>query len=192
MDLQAEVVEYLRTELDIPAVCADVHELAKCFTPCSFDLITAFYVLEHVPSVAAVLENCFRLLRPGGWFVGAVPLIDGLQAKLFKGRWINATEAPRHLSLPTWAGMKRVCLRTGYDRITLHPDATLNCAAQVGMSLFPGCTTTHFYGGGRLGALAQRMLAGSATILSIPFSAMENHVVRRPSLGMVFAHKPTC
>jgi SAM-dependent methyltransferase len=190
MDLQPEVVEYLRKELGIPAVCADVQQLSTCFPPASFDLITAFFVLEHVPSVEAVLANCFRLLKPGGWFVGAVPFIDSVQAGLFKGRWINATEAPRHLSLPTWAGMDAVCRRTGYDRISLHPDSTLNCAGQVGISLFPGGTITHFYGGGRLGAFVQRVLAGSATLFSIPFCAFENHVLRRPSLGMVLAHKP--
>ncbi len=192
MDLQPEVVEYLRQELGIPAVCADVQdeELSTGFSPGSFDLITAFFVLEHVPSVEAVLGNCFRLLKPGGWFVGAVPFVDSVQAGLFKGRWINATEAPRHLSLPTRAGMERVCRRTGYDLIRLHPDSTLNCAGQVGISLFPGGTITHFYGGGRLRALVQRLLAGSVTMLSIPFCAMENHVLRRPSLGMVFARKP--
>jgi len=190
MDLQPEVVEYLRRDLGIPAVCADVHELSSCFPPESFDLITAFFVLEHVPSVQAVLENCIRLLKPGGWFVGAVPFVDSVQAGLFKDRWINVTEAPRHLSLPTRAGMKRVCQRAGFDRIMLHPDSTLNCAGQVGISLFPGGTITHFYGGGRLGAFVQRVLAGSLTALAIPFCAVENHVLRRPSLGMVFAHKP--
>jgi SAM-dependent methyltransferase len=190
MDLQPDVVEFLRKELEVPAVCADIQELATCFSPESFDLITAFFVLEHVPSVAAVLENCFRLLKPGGWFVGAVPFIDSVQAGLFKDRWINATEAPRHLSLPTRTGMEIVCRRTGYDQISVHPDSTLNCAGQVGISLFPGGTITHFYGGGRLGALVQRVLAGTATMLSIPFCAVENRVLRRPSLGMVFAHKP--
>lgn len=190
IDLQPDVVEHVRKELDIPAVCGDVQDLSSCVPSQSFDLITAFFVLEHVTDVAAVLESCFQALRPGGWFVGAVPFVDSLQAGLFKGRWINATEAPRHVSLPTWAGMERVCLRTGFDRVSLYPDSTLNCAGQVGISLFPGGTITHFYGGGRLRAFVQRMLAGSATILSVPFCAVENYVVRRPSLGMVFAHRP--
>jgi SAM-dependent methyltransferase len=190
MDLQPEVVEYLRKELGIPAVCTDVQGLPECFPPASFDLITAFFVLEHVPSVEAVLESCFRLIKPGGWFVGAVPFVDSVQAGLFKGRWINATEAPRHLSLPTRAGMEHVCRRAGFDKVMLRPDSTLNCAGQVGISLFPGGTITHVYGGGRVRALAGRLLAGSVTMLSIPFCVVENYVLRRPSLGMVFAHKP--
>jgi SAM-dependent methyltransferase len=190
MDLQPEVVEYLRRELGIPAICGDVQQAPTCFSPGTFDLITAFFLLEHVPSVEAVLQNCFGLLKPGGWFVGAVPFIDSVQAGLFKGRWINATEAPRHLSLPTRDGMRQVCRRTGYDEISVQPDSTLNCAGQIGISLFPGGTITHFYGGGRLRAFVQRVLAGTATMLSIPFCAVENRVLRRPSLGMVFAHKP--
>lgn len=189
-DLQPDVVEYLRRDLGIPAVCTEVGGLTEYFPAASFDLITAFFVLEHVPSVAAVLTSCLRLLKPGGWFVGAVPFIDCVQAGLFKGRWINATEAPRHLSLPTRTGMERVCRRAGFDRVMLRPDTTLNCAGQIGISLFPGGTITHFYGGGRLRALLGRALAATGTVLGIPFCAVENHLLRRPSLGMVIAHKP--
>jgi hypothetical protein len=189
-DLQPGVVEYLQKELGISAVCADAERLPECFPPSSFDLITAFHVLEHVPSVEAVLASCFRLLKPGGWFVGAVPLLDSLQAGFFKGRWISATEAPRHLSLPTRAGMKHVCHRAGFDTVMLRPDSTLTCAAQVGLSLFAGGATTQVYGGGQILPLITRLLAGTAAVLSIPFCVAENHVLRRPSAGIVFAHKP--
>lgn len=39
----------------------------------SFDLITAFDVLEHLPDDRAVLADIHRLLRPGGRFLATVP-----------------------------------------------------------------------------------------------------------------------
>lgn len=41
--------------------------------PSSFDLITMWHVLEHVPSPARTLSLCHTLLKPGGWLAIAVP-----------------------------------------------------------------------------------------------------------------------
>lgn len=39
----------------------------------SFNLITMWHVLEHVPYPMKTLKECFRLLKPGGFLVIAVP-----------------------------------------------------------------------------------------------------------------------
>jgi ubiquinone/menaquinone biosynthesis C-methylase UbiE len=39
----------------------------------SFDNVTLFHVLEHVPDPARLMRRCYRLLRPGGMAVIAVP-----------------------------------------------------------------------------------------------------------------------
>jgi SAM-dependent methyltransferase len=189
-DFQPDVVEYVRKDLGIPAVCVSAERLPECFPPSSFDLITAFHVVEHVPSVDAVLASAVQLLKPGGWFVGAVPLLDSVQAGLFRARWISVTEAPRHLSLPTRTGLTSACRRAGFDTVMLRPDSPLTCAGQVGLSLLPGGTTTHVYGGGRVLSLIRRLVAGGVAGLAIPLCVLENYLLRRPSAGMVFAHKP--
>lgn len=190
MDVQQDVVDYLQNKLEIPAICAEVEELPRSYPHDSFDIITAFFVLEHVTDVGAVLSSCWKLLRPGGWFVGAVPFVDSLQAGFFGSRWINVREAPRHLSLPTQAGMKKLCQQIGYDQVSIQPDSVLNCAGQIGSSLLPGATLTHVYGGGRVLALLARLVGAGVTLLSIPFCLAENYIWRRVSLGLVFAHKP--
>lgn len=43
------------------------------FPEASFDNITLFHVLEHVPDAAATLQRCERLLRPGGVLLACVP-----------------------------------------------------------------------------------------------------------------------
>ncbi len=190
MDFQPEVVEYLQTHLGIPAVCTSLDGLRQCFAPASFDLITAFHVLEHVPDVAATLRTCFQLLKPGGYFVGAVPLMDSSQARLFQARWMNVTEAPRHLSLPSQEGMKRVCSRAGFEQVTIRPDSVLTCAGIVGLSVLPGAASTQSYGDGRLQTLLTRLLAGALAIFSVPWCLVDNYLLRRPALGIVFAVKP--
>ena len=51
-DLIPEPVEYVKKELGVPAVCTDMAGLPRAFEPGSFDLLTAFQVIEHVPDVA--------------------------------------------------------------------------------------------------------------------------------------------
>jgi SAM-dependent methyltransferase len=190
MDFQPAVIEYLRNELNIPAVCADVDGLPAAFAPASFDIITAFFLLEHVPDVGSVLRNCFSLLKPGGWFIGAVPMIDSVQAGLFKSKWLNVTEAPRHLSLPTRRGITDLCRDIGYHSVDISPDSSFTSAGQIGLSLFPNAAITHAYGGSRLKPLLLRGLGALVTLLSVPFCFYENNIAKRPSIGMVFARKP--
>jgi SAM-dependent methyltransferase len=189
-DLLPESVEYLRKQLQIPAACCDFPGLETAFAPQSFDVITAFCVLEHIPDVRKELARCLRLLRPGGWFVGVVPMLDGLQAAYLGRRWVNVTEAPRHLSLPTREGMRRACQAAGYEEVSLRADSVLQCAALVGLSLFPGCATTHLYGGDRVRSLILRVLAGATSLLALPWCMIENHVLRRPGHAMLFARRP--
>lgn len=54
----------------------------------SFDVITLWDVLEHTPSPTAVLEECHRLLKPGGMLVTNVPNSDSLVARLMGRRWV--------------------------------------------------------------------------------------------------------
>jgi hypothetical protein len=64
------------------------------------------------------------------------------------------------------------------------------CAALVGLSLAPGGATTHAYGGSKLKALLLRLVAAGISLLALPWSAIDNYVLRRPPHGMVFARKP--
>ncbi len=187
MDFQASVVDYVKRTLGIPAVSTDMAGLKRAFEPSSFDVITAFCVLEHVPDVVDAMRTCRTLLKPGGTFVAVVPLLDSQQAKCFGKRWVNVTEAPRHLSLPTSQGMMRAFQTAGYDKVSRQSDATIFAAAAAGLSLFPSANATQLYGHGSMRTIVSRLLAAASAAAAIPLSWWENHVLRQPAHGMFLA-----
>jgi SAM-dependent methyltransferase len=190
MDLIPEPVEYVKTELGVPAVCTDMASLPRAFAWRSFDLVTAFQVIEHVPDVDEMIAACFALLKPGGWVVITTPMVDSLQSQMFGGRWAAATEAPRHLSLPTKKGVRIALERHGFRDVLESYDSAWMAAGHFGLSAFPGAATTHFYQQGKVKALVNRALGAAAALLSVPWCWLENVVWRRPALGMIFGRKP--
>lgn len=50
----------------------------------SFDVITAFDVIEHVPDLVGVAGAVTAMLRPGGVFAFVVPVYDGLSGPLIR------------------------------------------------------------------------------------------------------------
>ena len=190
LDVQPDVVRYLRDDLGIPAECADVSAMNRIHPPGSFDLITTFFLIEHIPDVRAAITGMFDLLKPGGWVAAAVPFVDCVQAGVFGRKWINVMEAPRHLSLPTRQGMTEVCRAAGFGRVEIVPDSALNCAGQIASSLIPGATLTHVYGQSRIRPLVARAVGAGVMFAAVPWCLFENHVLGRVSLGVVMAQKP--
>jgi SAM-dependent methyltransferase len=62
----------------------------------SFDVITAFHVMEHMYEPLEVLRKIAFWLKPGGIFYFMVPNIDSAGARIFNSYWY-ALELPRHL-----------------------------------------------------------------------------------------------
>ncbi|HET6225302.1 MAG TPA: class I SAM-dependent methyltransferase [Bacteroidia bacterium] len=62
----------------------------------SFDIITMWHVLEHVPKLKDRVQELKRLLKPKGVIIIAVPNCSSLDAKKYKQYWA-AYDVPRHL-----------------------------------------------------------------------------------------------
>jgi 2-polyprenyl-3-methyl-5-hydroxy-6-metoxy-1,4-benzoquinol methylase len=69
---------------------------AETFAAGTFDLISIWHVLEHLPDPDHVLRLCHRWLVAGGALLIAVPNSDSWQARLFGGSWFHL-DPPRHL-----------------------------------------------------------------------------------------------
>ena len=62
----------------------------------SFDAITLWDVLEHVPEPRCFLQTCCRLLRPSGYLFINVPDLDSWEARVLGRRW--PLLIPEHLN----------------------------------------------------------------------------------------------
>jgi SAM-dependent methyltransferase len=62
----------------------------------SFDVLTAWDVLEHVPDPLEFVRACAALLRDGGYLIVNVPDIDSLPARILGTRW--PLLLPEHLN----------------------------------------------------------------------------------------------
>jgi len=62
----------------------------------SFDIITMWHVLEHVPNLEGQIKELKRLLKPNGSIIIAVPNFKSYDANHYKEFWA-AYDVPRHL-----------------------------------------------------------------------------------------------
>ena len=78
----------------------------------SFDVITLWHSLEHVPSPRAVMAALSERLSPGGFLFVAVPNGESLQARVFGSSWFHL-DVPRHLFHFTPPALNRLLARCG-------------------------------------------------------------------------------
>jgi 2-polyprenyl-3-methyl-5-hydroxy-6-metoxy-1,4-benzoquinol methylase len=96
VELADETVRLVRSRIsDITLVEGNIfsQELPRG----SFDVITFWHVLEHLPQPLKVLERASQLLRSKGWFLISLPNFNSLQAHLFGRHWYAFDDVPRHL-----------------------------------------------------------------------------------------------
>jgi 2-polyprenyl-3-methyl-5-hydroxy-6-metoxy-1,4-benzoquinol methylase len=72
-----------------------IEQLFK-FNANSFDVITLWHVLEHLPRLEEHLSILHKLLKPNGTLIIAVPNFKSYDAQYYKGFWA-AYDVPRHL-----------------------------------------------------------------------------------------------
>lgn len=82
----------------------------------SFDVVAMSQVLEHVHDPLPLLQECRRVLRPGGRLVVTTP--NSLsQAHRIYGRSWRGLEPPRHLHVFTAAALEKCARLAGFDEI---------------------------------------------------------------------------
>ncbi len=60
---------------------------AARFPAQSFDVVTIRHVLEHIPDAGATLDEAWRILKPGGLLLVAVPNLESLNYRLNGQHW---------------------------------------------------------------------------------------------------------
>lgn len=96
----------------------------------TFDLVTFWDVLEHLPKPRQALAEAARITRPSGFLVLSLPNLNSLEARLFGTHWAG-WDIPRHLwwSRPPalaqllaetgWALQELTCMRGRHWMLTL-------------------------------------------------------------------------
>jgi 2-polyprenyl-3-methyl-5-hydroxy-6-metoxy-1,4-benzoquinol methylase len=77
-----------------PRVVSGPLELAH-YADHSFDVITLWHVIEHLPAPIATLREVERILKPGGICIIQTPHWGSLESSLFRSYWAGL-DAPRH------------------------------------------------------------------------------------------------
>jgi SAM-dependent methyltransferase len=85
--------KYVKEVLKLNVFIGPIEEIK--FPDNSFDIITIYHVLEHLPNPSRTLKEIQRILKPGGLLVVSVPNIQSLQSKIFKTYWFHL-DIPRH------------------------------------------------------------------------------------------------
>jgi len=86
----------------------------------SFQVITMWHVLEHVPNLNERIEELKRLIKPTGIIIIAVPNCNSLDAKIYKENWA-AYDVPRHLYHFTPADMETLFRKHGLKVFSILP-----------------------------------------------------------------------
>jgi SAM-dependent methyltransferase len=189
LDISPDDTKYARdvlglavTEGDLATAAADAER---------YDAVLLFYVVEHVPDPIALVRQAFTVLRPGGWVVIAVPVIDSAQARVFGPRWSQVTEAPRHISLPSRRGLSLLLRGAGFTDVRSTAMPLLDNAGVIVMSLLPGAATPQAYGrdAGTLAPLVRRAAAALLLPLAV-IAAAADRLTGRPGMTMVCARRP--
>ncbi len=123
---------------------------AKSLNNDEFDCLTMLAVLEHLPNVSAVADECFRVLKPGGRLVITVPsprvdailwvlehlhLIDGMSTEQHHGFDVTDTvDLFRGVGFELVARQQfQLCLNNLFVFAKPRVQATHDCATPVSM-----------------------------------------------------------
>lgn len=86
----------------------------------SFDVITMWHVLEHVPNLEEQIKELKRLVKPNGSILIAVPNFKSHDANYYKEFWA-AYDVPRHLWHFSKTAIKKIFAKEDLELVKILP-----------------------------------------------------------------------
>lgn len=141
-ETSAACVAYIRARGGIP-----VHEgrLETLSIGRQYDVVTLFALLEHLADPSPLIAAAHKLLAPGGRLVIQVPVVDSLQFKLLGRHAAMIHDMPRHIFIPSVAGLDAFMDRHGFDRAARYPVSLRERATLCALGLMPAAATPAAY-----------------------------------------------
>ncbi len=86
------------------------------FPAASFDVVTLFEVIEHLPAPIALLHECHRILRPDGILIASTGNTASWTVAAMQARWdyFHVAQDAGHVSFFNPRSIARVAARTGF------------------------------------------------------------------------------
>ena len=112
VEVNAKAAQYARERLGLEVFVGELEEAG--YPDASFDVISLWDVLEHVPDPRRTIEEIARILRPEGLLVLSLPNPDCLEAGLFGPYWAG-WDVPRHLYIFSPSVLERLLAETGFQ-----------------------------------------------------------------------------
>ena len=86
----------------------------------TYEVITLWHVLEHLPNLEQTMNQLKSLLAPGGVLMLAVPNFEAYEASVFKEHWA-AYDVPRHLYHFNRKAVERLANNHGLKIARIYP-----------------------------------------------------------------------
>jgi len=110
VDISESAVEAAKNTFSLDIFKGTITEAP--FEDGSFDVITAWWYLEHISNPQATAARISNFLKPNGHCIIGVPNFNSFNAKSFKDKWYHL-DCPRHLCIWTPSAMKRLLQQHG-------------------------------------------------------------------------------
>lgn len=114
VEVNAQAVAYARQVLGLTVHHGDLITLD--LSPQTYNVVTMWDVIEHVPDPLDTLQVIARLLKPGGVLLLSTPNARAWQARLWGKCWCG-WDVPRHLNVFTLSTLNQLLTRASF-RIT--------------------------------------------------------------------------
>lgn len=115
IDPAEDAVAYVKKDLNIPAFQGFFPEISlpEVLKDDAFSAVTLWYVIEHFPSPKAALEECRRILRPGGVLAFSTPSCQGISGRKSLEGFLENSPAD-HWTVWSPGRCKRLLKKTGF------------------------------------------------------------------------------
>lgn len=119
IDLSNDAVKYCKTH-GLTAYTGTVYTVSS-LKKASFDVISAFQIIEHERDPLKMMKRVYNLLKNDGLVILATPDYGGFWRKVMGKRWFGFTH-PEHVILLDKISMKVLLEKSGFRDIEIHSD----------------------------------------------------------------------
>ncbi len=118
LDVSSFAVNYAQEHFGLDARNGSFTELD--YPADSYDMVTMWDVIEHVPDPKAYIQRAASVLRSGGVFALATPDVDSLPARLTGRRWVGYKLSEEHVYYFSARTLSLMLNEAGFDVVNVR------------------------------------------------------------------------